>query len=225
MPPTKEQLLARTPLFDGLDQAELRAISQVLVERRFATGETLFREGEEPAGMYLLASGTAKIFKTSGGGREMTIALESAPTTVAELPIFDDGPYPASVAAATDLVAFFIAKSDFRDVCSRHPEVALKVLASVARKLRHLLQTLESITFGSVTKRLAQHLLDVRRQSGSDELVLGTQEELATRLGTVREVVTRNLGRFRAEGLIQMNGASVTILDSASLEREAHSES
>jgi CRP/FNR family transcriptional regulator len=217
-------ILIQIPLFVGLAETEVDALSQRIVEKHFAPGEILFWEGEPCAGIFLIAQGSVKIFKTSASGREMMLALEAAPSTVAELPLFDGGPYPASVRAVSPVTAWFINKSDFYHVCRQHPDVALKVLAVVGQRLRHLVSVVESMTFGSVTQRLARVLLDSSRQAGSDHFEMPlTHQELASRLGTVREVVSRNIARFRAEGLLRIEGRQITILDRAGLEREAES--
>jgi CRP-like cAMP-binding protein len=218
----KHNSLSQIALFAGLNPAEIQALGQRAVERRFDTGEMLFWEGEPCAGIFLIVQGSVKIFKTSPGGREMMLALESAPATVAELPLFDGGPYPASVRAVEPAAALFINKTDFQQVCRQYPDVALKVLAVVGRRLRHLVGVVESMTFGSVTQRLARMLLDASRQTGAETFDLTvTHQELASRLGTVREVVSRNLARFRAEGLVRIQGHQFTILDRAGLERES----
>jgi CRP/FNR family transcriptional regulator len=218
----KQESLSQIPLFAGLTPGELQALGHRAVERRFPAGEMLFWEGEACAGIFLIIEGKVKIFKTSAGGREMMLALDAAPTTVAELPLFDGGPYPASVRAVEPVVALFINKGDFQQVCRQYPDVALKVLAVVGHRLRHLVGVVESITFGSVTQRLARLLLDTAQQAGADEFDLPlTHQELASRLGTVREVVSRNLARFRAEGLIRIQGHQLRIEDRAGLERES----
>ena len=217
---SKSEILAKIPLFSGLSQAEVQALAQRAVEKRYAAGEMLFWEGEPCAGIFLIGRGSVRIFKTSSAGREMVLAMESAPSTVAELPLFDGGPYPASVRAADDVTAYFINKTDFHHVCRQYPDVALKVLAVVGRRLRHLVGVVESITFGSVTQRLARMLLET--SAGADRFPMTlTHQELASRLGTVREVVSRNLARFRAQGLIAAQGHDLAILDRAGLEREA----
>jgi CRP/FNR family transcriptional regulator len=185
----------------------------------------LFWEGEPCTGIFLLTQGSVKIFKTSAAGREMMLSLETAPSSVAELPLFDGGPYPASVRAVGPVSALFINKSDFHQVCRQFPDVALKLLAVVGRRLRHLVGVVESMTFGSVTQRLARLLLDASLQAGTDAFDLPlTHQELASRLGTVREVVSRNLARFRAEGLVQIQGHQLRIVDRESLEREAETQ-
>lgn len=215
----KARVLSEIPLFAGLSQSEVQALAMRAVEKRFEAGQMLFWEGEPCAGIFLIAQGSVKIFKTASSGREMMLALERAPSTVAELPLFDGGAYPASVRAEEAVVSYFINKADFQSVCREFPDVALKVLAVVGRRLRHLVMIVESITFGSVTQRLARLLLDER----ADQFALPTHQEVASRLGTVREVVSRNLARFRAQGLIRMEDRRVMILDREGLEREAAS--
>src|SRR5215510_13946012 len=182
----------------------------------------LFWEGEPCAGVFLIVQGSVKIFRTSPGGREVMLAIETAPSSVAELPLFDGGPYPASVQAVEPVVSLFIDKQDFQQVCRQYPDVALKVLAVVGQRLRHLVGLVESMTFGSVTQRLARLLLEAAKGSTAEIFDLPvTHQELASRLGTVREVVSRNLARFRSDGLIRMQGHQIQILNRAKLEQEA----
>jgi len=221
----KIQSLRQIALFAGLTETEVQALAQRAVERRFAADEMLFWEGEPCSGIFLLVEGSVKIFKTSPGGREMMLALESAPSTVAELPLFDGGPYPASVRATGPVVTLFVNKADFQQVCRQYPDVALKILAVVGHRLRHLVGIVESLTFGSVTQRLARLVIEAAKQAGADEFEFAlTHQELASRLGTVREVVSRNLARFRAEGLIRIEERRMRIENRAGLEREAEAQ-
>jgi len=218
--PPKFAALSEIALFATLSESEIQSLAQRAVERRFAAGEMLFWEGEPCAGIFLIVQGSVKIFRTSPGGREVMLAIESAPATVAELPLFDGGPYPASVRAVEPAVSLFVNKNDFQQVCRQYPDVALKVLAVVGQRLRHLVGLVETMTFGSVTQRMARLLLD--EAAGADRFEMpGTHQELASRLGTVREVVSRNLARFRAGGLIRIQGKQVEIADRAGLEAEA----
>ena len=214
--------LSEIALFAALSETELQGLTQRAVERHFATDEMLFWEGEECAGIFLIIQGSVKIFRTSPGGREVMLSIETAPATVAELPLFDGGSYPASVRAVEPVASLFINKNDFHQVCRQYPEVALKVLAVVGRRLRHLVGLVEAMTFGSVTQRLAKLLLDASKAAGADSFDLPvTHQELASRLGTVREVVSRNLARFRAQGLIRLQERHVEIVNRARLEQEA----
>jgi len=220
----KAAALSAIALFTDFTETEVAALAQRAVEKRFDTGDMLFWEGEPCQGVYLIAQGSVKIFRTSAAGREVMIAIESAPSSVAELPLFDGGPYPASVRALEPAVTLFINKNDFQQVCRQYQDVALKVLAVVGRRLRHLVGLVESMTFGSVTQRLARMLLDESHANATFDLPM-THQELASRLGTVREVVSRNLARFRADGLLRIQGRQVEILNRPGLEQEAEGQS
>ncbi len=225
MPLTKTEALTRTALFAGLTPAEVAALAARAVERRFEPGQALFHEGEDCPGLFVLGQGSVKIFKTSSMGREVMLAVESAPSSVAEVPLFDDGPFPATVSAIDPVVAYLIGKQDFRQVCRAHPDVPLKVLAIIGRRLRTLVGIVESVTFGSVRQRLARTLVEFGDQAGCDTFPLPvTHQELAFRLGTVREVVSRNLSRFQVEKMIRIQSREITLLDRAGLAREAETE-
>ena len=163
----KSEALSRIPLLEGLSATEYAALAQRAVERRYQPDETLFWEGEPCSGIYLLVEGSVKLLKSSSAGREMMLAMETAPSTVAELPLFDGGPYPASARAVGALTTLFINKADFHHVCRQFPEIALKVLAVVGRRLRHLVGIVHAMTFGSVTQRLAKLLLEASKAAGS----------------------------------------------------------
>ncbi len=221
----RSSIFRQIPLFASLSAPEIDAIVERSIEKKFAAGEALFYEGEQCRGLYLLGQGRAKIFKTSGSGREVMLTIESAPSSVAEVPLFDGGPYPAGCSAVEPVVAYLLTKHEFQQVCRLHPEVPLKVLAVMGQRLRSLVRVVESVTFGSVRQRLARALIDFGEQAHADVFTLPvTHEELAFRLGTVREVVSRNLSRFQAEGLLRVTRREVALLDRAGLEREAETE-
>jgi CRP/FNR family cyclic AMP-dependent transcriptional regulator len=219
------ELLRRIPMFAGLDREVGEALAQRAATRPFGAGELLFQEGDACEGLFVLVQGAIKIFKSSPSGRQLTLAVEKAPATVAELPLFDGGAYPASAQAVDDVVSLFIHKRDFRAVCLQHPELPLQALAIVGRRLRSLVGLIESVTFGKVRQRLARALLELAALAHSDAFNLPwTHQEIALNLGTVREVVSRNLNRFQAAGLIQVNHKEIVLTDREGLEREAEAE-
>lgn len=221
----RQEVIARAPLFAGLSGEELERLSETMKEQSFPAGTLMFQEGDACQGLYLIASGSVRIFRRSPNGADATLAVESAPATIAELPLFDDGPYPASVSSIDPVTAYFICKHDFREFCRRHPEVTLKILASVGRRLRNLLEMFEGITLESVGQRLARRLLDESRKAGGDVFELGcTLDELADALHAVREVVARNLARYQERGLVHVEGLRIRILHRESLERAAAGE-
>jgi CRP-like cAMP-binding protein len=225
LPSHKALILQQVPLFAGLTVSEIGALASRAAEKRYPLGEVLFREGEPCTGLFVVSQGSVKIYKTSGSGREIMLAIETAPSSVAEVPLFDGGPYPASASAVDEVLAYWISTRDFQQACRQNPGLSLKVLAVVGKRLRALVRIVESVTFGSVRQRLAQALLELAAEAGSDTFRLPmTHEELALRLGTVREVVSRNLGRFQAQGLLRIARHQIRLLDEAGLRREAETE-
>lgn len=211
--------LGAVSLFSGLSPDELRLLGAHAVRKRFAQGELLFQEGDTCRGLHIIASGKLRIFKSSPSGREQVLAVEGPGGSVAELPVFDGGPYPASVSAVEDSQILFISREDLRRFCLEHPEVALKMLAVVGARLRRLVGIIEELSFATVRQRLVSALVRLaqaegkRSDAGIEFQLPGTHQDLAHQLGTVRELVSRNLMRLQAEGLIQVEARSITVLD------------
>jgi CRP/FNR family transcriptional regulator len=225
----RNETLARVPIFSGLNEAELAFLAQRTVPRRFSAGETVFAEGEPCIGLYVVESGHVRIFKSSAGGREHVLSIEGPGSSVAELPVFDGGNYPASVTAIDDATLLFVSKQDFQSLCLTHPQVSLKVLRVVGARLRRLVGIIEELSFTTVRHRLAAFLVRLAKSSGKREAdgleitLPANNQELASQIGTVRELVSRNLSRFQAEGMLKIEGRKVTIVDLQRLEAELES--
>lgn len=222
-------MLSRVPIFSDLTEAELKFLSDRAVAKRYAEGEIVFHEGDPCQGLFVVEQGSVRIFKMSAAGREQVLTVERAGSSVAELPVFDGGTYPASASAATDCSLVFISRGDFRALCLEHPEVALKVLRMVGQRLRRLVGIIEELSFTTVRHRLAALLLRLAREAGATSgraefTIAASNQELAAQIGTVRELVSRNLSRFQAEGLIALEGKSVVIPNLAKLEAEIRSD-
>jgi CRP/FNR family transcriptional regulator len=201
------------------------ALASRAFRKEFEAGQSLFLEGEPCHGLYLLAEGAVKIYKSSASGREMLLAIDQAPASIAEIPVFDDGNFPASAMALGKVAAYFIPSQDFKQMCRENPDILLKLMAIVGRRLRGLVAIVHQVTFGGVRQRVARALLDFEKEAGGSPFPLpATHQELALRLGTVREVVSRNLSRFQAQGLIRVQNREVSILDRQGLETEAETE-
>jgi CRP/FNR family cyclic AMP-dependent transcriptional regulator len=217
-------ILNRVSLFADLSENELRALADRTSRRKSDAGELIFSEGDPCEGLYVVESGAVRIFKTSASGREQVLAVEGPGGIVAELPVFDGGPYPASGSSVRDSSLLFISKRDFRTICLENPEVSLKVLKSVGRRLRILVGLIEELSFTTVRHRLGSLLVRLAREASpagsAASFTLPTNNELASQIGTVRELVSRNLSRFQADGLIRMDGKDVVVPDVAALERD-----
>ena len=215
-------------MFAALTESEIAVLSARTAVRSYSAGEVLFSEGEPCSGLYLIASGRVRIFKVSPSGREQVLAVEDPGHSIAELPVFDGGSYPASASALEPSELLFVSRNDFRSVCLEHPEVALKVLQVVGARLRRLVRIVEELSFTTVRHRLIAWLLrQGRTQPGADRQpvisLAGSHQELASEIGTVRELVSRNLARLQAQGFISVDGREITILDQPGLEAELSS--
>jgi len=219
------QVLTKVPIFSGLTESEVSFLAQRAVRRRYSAGETVFGEGEPCTGMYVVEAGHVRIFKSSAGGREHVLSIDGPGSSVAELPVFDGGTYPASVGAIDDATLLFVSKQDFHALCLAHPQVALKVLRVVGARLRRLVRIIEELSFTTVRHRLASWLLRHAQKEGTRtdegvEINLPANQEIASQIGTVRELVSRNLSRLQAEGVVRLGGRSVLICDMKALKAE-----
>jgi CRP/FNR family transcriptional regulator len=215
--------LGSTALFGGLNEIDLRALADRAVEQRLARGEILFIAGEEARGLYVIVEGAVRAFRESVDGREQVIHVERAGATIAEVPMFDDGTYPSTAAAEEDSVILFIDKRDVRNLCLSHPNIALAALKLLAARLRRCAELVEALSLHEVDQRLARLLLDEGRSRGRREgkrvvfeLAL-TNQQIAARIGSVREVVSRALSRLQQNELIKVSGRVVTIPDDETL--------
>jgi CRP/FNR family transcriptional regulator len=220
------QTLAKVPIFSGLTERELGFLAQRTVPRHYSSGETVFGEGEPCSGLYVVESGNVRIFKSSPNGREHVLSIDGPGSSIAELPLFDGEAYPASAAAVDEVTLLFVSKQDFQALCLAHPQVPLKVLRVVSARLRRLVGIIEELSFTTVRHRLASYLLRLAQKSGKrtpDGVVVTlpiTNQELAAQIGTVRELVSRNLSRLQAAGMLKTHGRNVLIYDLKALEDE-----
>lgn len=217
--------LRQVPIFHDLTDSELEFLTARTVERKVDGGELVFSEGDPCAGLFVVQTGNVRIFKSAASGREQVLAIEGPGSSVAELPVFDGGNYPASAQALNEGTMLFVSKQAFHSLCLQHPEVALKVLKIVGGRLRRLVGIIEELSFTTVRHRLAALLLryakSAAKNGNSAEFVLSdNNQELAAQLGTVRELVSRNLSRLQSEGLIKMEGRNIVVPDIKKLAAE-----
>jgi len=220
--------LRRVAIFADLSEAELKFLSERAVARDYDSGEQIFAEDEPCAGLFVVETGAVKIFKSSASGREQVLSIDGPGSSVAELPVFDGGNFPASTMAAQPTRVLFVSKQDFYSLCLMHPKVALKVLKVVGARLRRLVGIIEELSFTTVRSRLISFLLRLARQGtktdrGIEAPLPPSNQELASHIGTVRELVSRNLSRLQAEGLIMIEGKTVVIPDISKLQSELDS--
>jgi len=212
-------VLKNAPLLSSLSQPELHLLAQRTVRKLFSAGEQVFSEGEPCNGLNIIAQGKVRIFKTSVSGREQVLAVNLPGESVAEVPVFDGGPFPASASAVEETEIAFISRRDFQAYCLEHPEVALKVLSVVGARLRRLVGIIEELSFTTIRQRLIAALIKLAESQGRKtargiEFQLpASHQELANQLGTVRELISRNLMRLQAEGLLDVDARQIVVKD------------
>jgi CRP/FNR family transcriptional regulator len=218
-------ILRRVPIFNGLTETEIQFLAERAVPRDYQKGEILFTEGDPCTGLFVIESGQVRIFKSSPNGREQVLTVEGPGNSVAELPLFDGGTYPASSAAVGEARIYFISRQDFHSLCLVHPQVPLKVLKVVGGRLRKLVGIIEELSFTTVRSRLISVLVRLAKTgkktaAGIEVQLPASNQELASEIGTVRELVSRNLSRLQAQELIVMDAKTVIIPDLGRLQAE-----
>ena len=211
-------ILRRVPMFGELSDAVLSSLAARCVPRAVGTGFVLFRTGERCSGLYVVLEGRVRVYRTAPDGREQTLAVEGPGNPVAELPLVDGGPYPASAVTTSPSRLLFLPRPEFEHAFRTDPDVATAVVRALGTRLRHFVQLIETLAFRDVAARLAMLLADYCDRQGQlsgdgVELELErTQEELATELGTARESVSRALKQLVGRGLIRKRNGTRFVL-------------
>lgn len=200
-------LLRGAPHFATLPDHLLREVLGVVDVRTYDAGEILFLEGDEHASLHIVESGTIRIYKMSPGGREQVLRLMRAGDTFADVPAFDNGPYPANADAVERSTVLFVPRPQLHTLMHEHPEIAIGALNAMAGRLRHLTELVEDLSLRRVVGRVARLLL---RYQGSANL---SQSQMATMVGTAREMVNRSLNSLADQGVIELHGQEIVIKD------------
>ncbi|MFB3921091.1 MAG: Crp/Fnr family transcriptional regulator [Terriglobia bacterium] len=220
------ETLRRVPFFAVLPTDELKALASHCVVRRLARDEMLFGEGDTCEGMYVVQQGALKLFKMADTGREQVLVIERAGSTVGELALFDGGTLPASAAAIEDSTLLYLPRREFLDLCQHNSKVAFAVIRTLAWRFRYMTSLVEELSLKEVSHRLARFLRDralmsgVRTRRGVEFPLEETNQEIGAEIGTVRDLVSRNLRQFVDRGIIKMERRKVIVLDMAELEAQ-----
>lgn len=215
----KVAALKRTQLFKEVDDATLQLLAEHAVPRHYRKDEVLFLAGEEAHGLFVIVNGSVRAFRESLDGREQVIHVERAGATVAEVPVFDDGTYPSTVAAEEDTDTLFLDKRDVRQLSLQHPAIPMAAVRVLASRLRRCAELVEALSLKEVGQRVARFLLSEARRHGQPTnegicLTLSqTNQQIAARVGSVREVISRALSRLQHDGLIVLEDRKLTIPD------------
>jgi CRP/FNR family cyclic AMP-dependent transcriptional regulator len=217
---SKTRALRAIGLFATLSDDALLRISRVAVQRSYGGGEMILLEGEPCRAAYFVYAGQARAFRNCPSGREQVLMQFGPGDAFNLVPLFhEQGLNHASVQAISDVTLAVISRDDLLQLVRQIPELAL--LHDLAQRLDHLTDLVESLSLRTVRGRLARFLLDHAEESAVSRR--WTQDEMAARLGTVRDMVGRTLRAFADVGLIRMERSHIVLLDREGLESEAAS--
>lgn len=212
-------LLNECPLFAGLVEQDLRDVHSISIRQRYGRRELIFLEGDVAKGFYLILSGKVRIFKTSSEGKEQIIHFFSSGDMFAEVALFHGTTYPASAEALSDAEVLFFPKEKFLQLVREKPQLSLNMIANLAKMLRQLTRLVEELSLKNVSSRLAAYLLTAADRCQKNKFILEiNKSQLAARLGTVSETLSRSLRKLKDQGIIAIEQDVISILNRRALE-------
>ena len=213
--------LRTAQLFQGLSQSDLEQIAEITILKTLERGEYLFRQGDPSHGFYVVQRGAINVHRVNAAGKEQVIHIFRPGESLAEATLATNLGYPADGRAIDSSSVLLVQKAGFLDLIKRQPELALRMLASMALHLRVLVGQLEDVTLKDVETRLANWLLKRCPNPNSSEPVsvelASTKRVLAAELGTVSETLSRTFAKFREQDLIKVAGKSVIVRNPSKL--------
>jgi CRP-like cAMP-binding protein len=219
------ELLMRVPLFSALAPEELDHVVQVAVPRRFAASQVVFREGDASDTCYVIRTGHARAVRAHQDGRTITLAQFGPGDFFGELAMLDDERRSATIETLEETEAIAILGADMRRLLREHPDISVKLIAALGRRLRETNERLTRQSFQTVQSRVASalgQLVVAARTEGageSDVLITSTQAELAQLAGSSRESASRFLAVLERAGIITQGRGRLTVHDPSALER------
>jgi CRP/FNR family transcriptional regulator len=221
------ELLRRCPLFAGLKEDDLKRIRAIASLRQIEKKEVLFSDGEEARGFYVILSGKVKLFKVSPEGKEQILHIVSAPDAFAEAALFLEGTYPAFAEAMTDSQLLYFPKRDFIQLIEKNPQLSINIIVTLSHFLKRFASLIEELSLKEVSSRIAKYVVDLSIKSSKEgkspkevELDL-SKTQLALKLGTISETLSRTLAKMKAKRIIDVKKNKIIILNREALEELA----
>lgn len=216
------QVLTASELFGGLAPEHLDEIEKIAVLKDYGRGEAIFFEGDPGTGFYMVATGKVKIFKTSFSGKEQILHIYGSGEPFGEVPVFHGHPFPANAMTLEKSSLIFFPRKDFVEIVNTMPTLVLNMLAVLSMRLRRFTVQIENLSLKEVPARLSGYLLYLAEEQGnSKEVVLQISKgQLASLLGTIPETLSRMFAKMGDEGLISVEGKTISLLDIAGLKEK-----
>jgi CRP-like cAMP-binding protein len=219
------ELLTRVPVFEALAPADLERVADVAVPRSFPAGQVIFREGDASDTCYVVHAGHARAVREHNDGRTITLAHFGPGDIFGELAMFDDERRSATIETLDDVEAVAILGADMRRLLREHPDIAVKLVIALGRRLRAANERLARQSFQTVQSRVAGVLGQLVRQAqregaaGEDVLVTITQADIAQLAGSSRESASRFLAVLERAGVVTQGRGRIVVHQPDALER------
>ena len=208
-------MLDQIPLFSDLDAAELELLSSKMVTRQYPRNTVVLNEGDQSDSLYIIRSGSVKVFLSNEEGREIILNVQRAGEYFGELALIDSGSRSASVMTQEKTALSIISKADFEDFLRQHPPANAKIMRGLVKRLRVLTDNVRSLALMDVYGRVARLLLTLSKPEGEVRVIREalTQQDIADRVGASREMVSRILKDLREGGYIEVHDRHITLLE------------
>lgn len=206
--------LSKSELLREMKPAFLEALAEIAVERTLVGDETLFMQHQEATGFYLICTGSVKVYRIGGDGREQVIHQFGPGEIVGEVPVFQGTAYPACATALKKSRLIYFARNRFVELGRRQPEIFLNMLAILSRRLRQFVELIDDLSLKDVTARLAKYL--VRSCDSESNCVVElelSKSALASRIGTIPATLSRTFKKLQDSGAIKVSASKIHILD------------
>jgi CRP/FNR family transcriptional regulator len=224
----KTAVLRKTDLFADLSDAILSEVASRAITRQLREGEVLFSEHDNVSALYVVVHGEFRSIRQNARGREQVLSTEREGAVLAAAPIFGGGKFFSTTIAKANSEVICIPAGDVLNVCEQHTELLWAIARLFARKLRDFAKLIETLALRNVDQRVAQYILHVCQEQGVTEEdtctvdIRMTQAEMASRIGSTREVVCRAMAHLQANGLVRMQGTRrITVLSVRALSKFA----
>jgi len=211
------EFLARLPLFNDLDPAELERIADGTRVLRLQKGEMVFRQGDPCEGFHTVVHGRIKLAFTAANGAEKVVEIIGPGQSFGEALMFMDKPYIVSAQAVADTMLLHVAKPAVMDELARSPVFARRMLAGLSRRLHGLIQDVNAYSLDTGTQRVIGYLLKEAMGDGEEITLQASKAIVASRLNVTPEHFSRILHDLSDQGLIKVRGRVITIPDIARL--------
>lgn len=215
------EILSVVPYFRDLDDDVLKSVARAAIRREYDQDQLVILEGVPSSGLYIVQSGWLKVVKIAIDGREQILQFLGPGEAFNAVGVFTQTPSPATVIALETTTAWVVLRERMLRLLEEYPQLAQQVIEDMAGRVTHLISLVEDLSLRTVEGRLARRLLDQAVGDTIQRQRWATQAEMASRMGTVPDVLNRVLRQLADEGLIRVDRKRIEILDRPGLEDKA----